>query len=60
MANKIIVLFSVTSKSPPLAKLDEEYHAELKQWMGKLYPDEPKALSKLIPEVDKENKLPCE
>ena len=31
----------------------------MKEWIGEWYPDESEAVSKSIPEVDKENKLPC-
>ena len=40
MAKKIVVSDSLIQKPPPLAELDEEYRAELKEWMGEwfLYP----------------------
>ena len=35
MANKIVVSDSLIRNSPPpLAELEEEYWAELKEWMG--------------------------
>jgi len=34
MAKKIVALDSLIQKTPPLAKFDEEYRAELKEWMG--------------------------
>ena len=60
MADKIIVSPSLIRKPPPLAELDEEYRAELKEWMGEWYPEESDAAaSNSTPQVDKENKVPC-
>ena len=43
---------SLIQKPPPLAaKLDEEYRAELKEWMGEWYPDESKAPSEPSPSM---------
>ena len=67
MADKIIVSPSSIRTPPLLAELYEEYCVELKEWMGKWYPEESNAASNLTSdaasnltsEVDKENKLPC-
>ena len=67
MADKIIVSPSLIRTPPPLAEFDEEYRAELKEWMGEWYPEETNAASNLTSdaasnlksEVDKENSLPC-
>ena len=50
MANKIVIPTSLIRKLPPLAVLDEEYL---------VYADDSEAVSKSIPEVDKEKKLSC-
>jgi len=37
--NKIIILPILIHKLPPLHEMSEEYHAELKQWMGEWFSD---------------------
>ena len=61
MLDKIIFSSSLIRKPPPLAELDEEYRAELKEeWMGEWYPEEfDAAASNSTPQVDNENKVPC-
>ena len=50
--DEIIILPSLICKPPPLHEMSEEYRAELKQWMGELFPDETETDSS-----DKENHL---
>ena len=57
MAKKVVVSPSLIRNPPPLAEMDKEYVAELKEWMGEWFPEEYEAKS----ESNKENKaqLPC-
>ena len=63
---KIVVSDSLIRKPPPLAELDEEYRAELKEWMGGVVSITDHEAPSVLPlhqcykpASNKENKLPC-
>ena len=64
MAKEVVVSPSLIRTPPPLAELDKEYVAELKEWMGEWFPDD-ESEAICTSETDKENKeqqeqkVPC-